>query len=107
MTNITNTLANFGVRTAPSSTSTSRLSTTTLRSSHIHRKEPTMAKNTDHAQDEIVIEALSRSLDRALDRLEEYECSIAQLSVKIATLEDELSDLEDELSDLEDEKSKE
>ena len=66
-----------------------------------------MSKNTDHAQDEIVIAALSRALDRALDRLDEYERSIAQLSVKIATLEDELSDLEDELSDLEDEKSKE
>ena len=57
-----------------------------------------MAKNTDHAQDEIVIEALSRALDRALDRLEEYERHIAQLSVKITTLEDELSDLEDEKS---------
>ena len=66
-----------------------------------------MAKNTDHAQDKIVIETLSRALDRSLDRLEGYERRIAQLSVKIATLEDELSDLEDELSDLEDEKSKE
>ena len=50
-----------------------------------------MAKNTDHAQCEIVIEALSRALDRALDRLEGYERRIAQLSVKIATLEDEKS----------------
>ena len=66
-----------------------------------------MAKNTDHAQDEIVIASLSRALDRALDRLEGYEHRIAQLSVKIATLEDELYDLEEELSDLEDEKSKE
>ena len=57
-----------------------------------------MSKNTDHAQDEIVIEALSRALDRELDRLEEYERHIAQLSVKIATLEDELSDLEEEKS---------
>ena len=57
-----------------------------------------MAKNTDHAQDEIVIESLSRALDRALDRLDEYERHIAQLNVKIATLEDELSDLEDEKS---------
>ena len=53
-----------------------------------------MSKNTDHAQEEIVIEALSRALDRALDRLDGYERHIAQLSVKIATLEDELSDLE-------------
>ena len=50
-----------------------------------------MAKNTDHAQCEIVIETLSRALDRALDRLEGYERRIAQLSVKIATLEDEKS----------------
>ena len=50
-----------------------------------------MEKNTDHAQDEIVIEALSRALDRALDRLEGYERRIAQLSVKIATIEDEKS----------------
>ena len=57
-----------------------------------------MSKNTDHAQDEIVIAALSRALDRALDRLEEYERRIAHLSVKISTLEDELSDLEDEKS---------
>lgn len=57
-----------------------------------------MAKNTDHAQDEIVIAALSRALDRALDRLEEYERRITQLSVKIYTLEDELSDLEEEKS---------
>ena len=57
-----------------------------------------MAKNTDHAQDEIVIKALSRALDRALDRFEEYELRIAQLSVKISTLEDELSDLEYEKS---------
>ena len=57
-----------------------------------------MSKNTDHAQDEIVIDALSRALDRELDRLEEYERHIAQLSVKIATLEDELSDLEEEKS---------
>ena len=57
-----------------------------------------MSKNTDHAQDEIVIAALSRALDRALDRLEEYERRIAQLSVKIYTLEDELSDLEEEKS---------
>ena len=48
-----------------------------------------MSKNTDHAQDEIVIESLSRALDRALDRLDEYERHIAQLNVKIATLEDE------------------
>ena len=51
-----------------------------------------MAKNTDHAQDEIVIEALSLALDRELDRSEEYERRIAQLSVKISTLEDELAD---------------
>ena len=57
-----------------------------------------MSNNTDHAQDEIVIAALSRALDRALDRLEEYERRIAHLSVKISTLEDELSDLEDEKS---------
>lgn len=57
-----------------------------------------MAKNTDHAQDEIVIAALSRALDRALDRLEEYDRRIAQLSAKIYTLEDELSDLEEEKS---------
>ena len=57
-----------------------------------------MTKDTDRAQDKIVIETLSRALDRALDRLEGYECRIAQLSVKIATLEDELSDLEDEKS---------
>lgn len=57
-----------------------------------------MAKNTDHAQDEIVIASLSRALDRALDRLEEYERRITQLSVKIYTLEDELSDLEEEKS---------
>ena len=57
-----------------------------------------MTKDTDRAQDKIVIETLSRALDRALDRLEEYERSIAQLSVKIATIEDELSDLEDEKS---------
>ena len=57
-----------------------------------------MSKNTDHAQDEIVIAALSRALDRALDRLEEYERRIAQLSFKIYTLEYELSDLEEEKS---------
>ena len=57
-----------------------------------------MTKDTDRAQDKIVIETLSRALDRSLDRLEEYERHIAQLSVKIATLEDELSDLENEKS---------
>ena len=57
-----------------------------------------MTKDTDRAQDKIVIETLSRALDRSLDRLEEYERRIAQLSVNIATLEDELSDLEDEKS---------
>ena len=57
-----------------------------------------MANNADHAQDEIVIASLSRALDRALDRLEEYERRITQLSVKIYTLEDELSDLEEEKS---------
>ena len=57
-----------------------------------------MTKDTDRAQDKIVIETLSRALDRSLDRLEEYERRIAQLSVNIATLEDELSDLENEKS---------